>query len=227
MLVYRYWRNLSSGTTGADSSKVSRQSTGITPYWTYLRQIWTGSERGVRQCCIRSGLQFGSSAEIARTSVSYDGWCKVARKHELKILYLKVLRYALLIVDSATALYRTDFSGRGELSARQMHLAKFLRYVQRLADEVYVSVYLCGTNNWVHFSLGLLSSSQIKWWLKLTAQLQHSALTQKSQLVVILWLMHAPHGRLDSMSVILALTRNRLEFKKGRGETRICKVVDR
>jgi DNA repair protein RAD51 len=41
-----------------------------------------------------------------------------------------------MIVDSATALYRTDFSGRGELSARQMHLAKFLRSLQKLADEV-------------------------------------------------------------------------------------------
>lgn len=45
-------------------------------------------------------------------------------------------RFALMIVDSATALYRTDFSGRGELSARQMHLAKFLRSLQKLADEV-------------------------------------------------------------------------------------------
>jgi DNA repair protein RAD51 len=27
-------------------------------------------------------------------------------------------KYALLIVDSATALYRTDYLGRGELSAR-------------------------------------------------------------------------------------------------------------
>lgn len=34
------------------------------------------------------------------------------------------------------ALYRTDYSGRGELSARQMHLARFLRMLQRLADEV-------------------------------------------------------------------------------------------
>lgn len=41
-----------------------------------------------------------------------------------------------MIVDSVTALYRTDFSGRGELSARQMHLAKFLRSLLRLADEV-------------------------------------------------------------------------------------------
>lgn len=45
-------------------------------------------------------------------------------------------RYALLIVDSATALYRTDYSGRGELSARQGHLARFLRMLLRLADEV-------------------------------------------------------------------------------------------
>ena len=47
-------------------------------------------------------------------------------------------RYALLVVDSATALYRTDFSGRGELSARQMHLGKFLRNLQRIADEVTI-----------------------------------------------------------------------------------------
>lgn len=46
-----------------------------------------------------------------------------------------------MIVDSATALYRTDFSGRGELSARQMHLAKFLRGLQKLADEVELKPY--------------------------------------------------------------------------------------
>jgi len=39
-------------------------------------------------------------------------------------------------VDSAMALYRTDYSGRGELSARQNHLARFLRMLLRLADEV-------------------------------------------------------------------------------------------
>ncbi|PON66075.1 DNA recombination/repair protein Rad [Parasponia andersonii] len=51
-------------------------------------------------------------------------------------------RFALMIVDSATALYRTDFSGRGELSARQMHLAKFLRSLQKLADEFGVAVLI-------------------------------------------------------------------------------------
>eukprot|EP01135_Chromosphaera_perkinsii_P010047 Nk52_evm82s1992 gene=Nk52_evmTU82s1992 len=51
-------------------------------------------------------------------------------------------RYALLIVDSATALYRTDYSGRGELSSRQMHMARFLRHLLRLADEFGVAVVI-------------------------------------------------------------------------------------
>jgi len=51
-------------------------------------------------------------------------------------------RYALLIVDSATALYRTDYSGRGELSARQMHLARFMRSLLRIADEFGVAVVI-------------------------------------------------------------------------------------
>ena len=45
-------------------------------------------------------------------------------------------------MDSATALYRTDYSGRGELSARQMHLARFLRMLLRLADEFGVAVVI-------------------------------------------------------------------------------------
>lgn len=45
-------------------------------------------------------------------------------------------------MDSATALYRTDYSGRGELAARQIHLARFLRMLQRLADEFGVAVVI-------------------------------------------------------------------------------------
>ncbi|CAI7731369.1 unnamed protein product [Closterium sp. NIES-54] len=49
-------------------------------------------------------------------------------------------RFSLIIVDSVTGLYRTDYSGRGELAARQMHLARFLRTLQRLADEFSCAV---------------------------------------------------------------------------------------
>lgn len=51
-------------------------------------------------------------------------------------------KFALLIVDSATALYRTDYNGRGELSARQMSLGKFLRNLQKLADEFKIAVVI-------------------------------------------------------------------------------------
>ncbi|KAI5192019.1 DNA repair protein RAD51 [Nematocida sp. AWRm77] len=50
--------------------------------------------------------------------------------------------YKLLIVDSATALYRTDYNGRGELSARQIHLGRFLRALTRLADEYNIAVVI-------------------------------------------------------------------------------------
>ncbi len=51
-------------------------------------------------------------------------------------------RFALMIIDSATALYRTEFNGRGELSARQIHLGRFLRSLQRLADEFGIAVVI-------------------------------------------------------------------------------------
>ena len=51
-------------------------------------------------------------------------------------------RFALMIVDSATALYRTDYTGRGELSERQMHLGQFLRQLTRLAEEFGIAVVI-------------------------------------------------------------------------------------
>ncbi len=51
-------------------------------------------------------------------------------------------KFSLLIVDSATALYRTDYTGRAELSNRQMSLAKFLRNLQKIADEHKIVVVI-------------------------------------------------------------------------------------
>jgi len=49
-------------------------------------------------------------------------------------------RYALMVIDSATALFRTDYMGRGELNERQMILGQFLRQLTRLAEEFGVAV---------------------------------------------------------------------------------------
>lgn len=102
-------------------------------------------------------------------------------------------RYALLIVDSATALYRTDYSGRGELAARQMHLGRFLRTLLRLADEYGVAVVI--TN-------------------QVVAQVDGSAMFSADP--------KKPIGG----NIMAHASTTRLYLRKGRGETRICKIYD-
>jgi DNA repair protein RAD51 len=50
--------------------------------------------------------------------------------------------YAILIVDSATALFRTDYTGRGELADRQQKLAQFLRQLAIIAQVYNVAVVI-------------------------------------------------------------------------------------
>ena len=100
--------------------------------------------------------------------------------------------YALLIVDSATHMYRTDYNGRSELSARQMHLGRFMRMLQRLADEFGIAVVI--TNQVVANPDATAYSSE------------------KSR----------PIGG----HIIAHASTTRLQFKKGKGINRICKVYD-
>mmetsp|Transcript_35405 Transcript_35405/g.31879 ORF Transcript_35405/g.31879 Transcript_35405/m.31879 type:complete len:130 (-) Transcript_35405:173-562(-) len=102
-------------------------------------------------------------------------------------------RYALLIVDSAMALYRTDYSGRGELSARQNHLGKFLRNLQRIADEFGVAVVI--TN-------------------QVMSQVDGSAMFVGDQ--------KKPIGG----NIMAHASTTRLYLRKGRGESRVCKIYD-
>ena len=73
-------------------------------------------------------------------------------------------RFALIIVDSATSLYRSEFNGRGELSVRQVHLGRFLRQLQRLAEEFGVAIVV--TNQVVAANLdgagGMFAGPSIK-----------------------------------------------------------------
>eukprot|EP01096_Ripella_sp_DP13-Kostka_P016618 TRINITY_DN8154_c0_g1_i1.p1 TRINITY_DN8154_c0_g1~~TRINITY_DN8154_c0_g1_i1.p1 ORF type:complete len:363 (+),score=181.82 TRINITY_DN8154_c0_g1_i1:59-1090(+) len=101
--------------------------------------------------------------------------------------------YALIIVDSATALYRTDYSGRGELADRQMHLGRFLRKLQRLADEFGVAVVI--TN-------------------QVVAQVDGGAMFVSDP--------KKPIGG----HIIAHASTTRLSLRKGKNETRICKVYD-
>jgi DNA repair protein RAD51 len=60
----------------------------------------------------------------------------------IPMLMFIISRYSLMIVDSATALFRTDYQGRGELSERQIQLAQFLRQLTRLSEEFGIAVVM-------------------------------------------------------------------------------------
>jgi meiotic recombination protein DMC1 len=51
-------------------------------------------------------------------------------------------RFALLIVDSATALFRVDFSGRGELADRQQKLNRFMSSLSKISEQFGVAVWI-------------------------------------------------------------------------------------
>ncbi|MEN2496193.1 MAG: recombinase rad51 [Marteilia pararefringens] len=140
--------------------------------------------------------RYGLSGEDVLDNISYARAYNSDHQNQLLIQVAALMsetRYALLIVDSATALYRTDYHGRGELSARQMHLAKFLRTLQRLADEFGVAVVI--TNQVVAQVDGAVSFAG----------------EQKK-----------PIGG----HIIAHASTTRLYMRKGRGETRICKIYD-
>lgn len=50
--------------------------------------------------------------------------------------------FSLLIVDSIMALFRVDFSGRGELSERQQVLGKVLSKLIKLAEQFNLAVVI-------------------------------------------------------------------------------------
>ncbi|XP_054153948.1 meiotic recombination protein DMC1/LIM15 homolog [Oppia nitens] len=51
-------------------------------------------------------------------------------------------QFKLLVIDSIMALFRVDYSGRGELSERQQKLAQMLSKLQKISEEYNVAVFI-------------------------------------------------------------------------------------
>ncbi|EGR29337.1 hypothetical protein IMG5_158050 [Ichthyophthirius multifiliis] len=140
--------------------------------------------------------RFGLDPQECMENVAYARAYNCDQQNKLLIQAAALMaesKYSLLIVDSSTALYRTDFLGRGELSVRQNHLGKFLRNIQRLADE---------------FSIAVVITNQVM------SQVDGSAMFAGD--------MKKPIGG----NIMAHASTTRLYLRKGRGESRICKIYD-
>lgn len=140
--------------------------------------------------------RFNLNSDDVLDNVAYARAHNTEHQQELLIAAAAMMaetRFALIIVDSATALYRTEYVGRGELAARQNHMGRFLRQLQRLADEYGCAVII--TNQVVQANLdggSMFAGPTVK-----------------------------PIGG----NIMAHATTTRLHLRKGRGETRMAKIV--
>jgi DNA repair protein RAD51 len=112
----------------------------------HLQAIYIDTEGTFRPNRLQAiAERFGMDPSVALENVAYARAHNSEHQMELLKMAAAIMsqdRYALIVVDSATALFRTDYSGRGELSERQMQLAQFLRQLTRLAEEFGVAVFM-------------------------------------------------------------------------------------
>ena len=95
------------------------------------------------QRLVQIAERFGVNAEMVLENVVYARAHNSEQQNDLLIQAAALMsedRFALLVVDSAMALFRTDFVGRGELSERQQNLGQFLHDLQSLADQFGIAV---------------------------------------------------------------------------------------
>jgi meiotic recombination protein DMC1 len=89
--------------------------------------------------------RFGLDAEAVLDNVLYARAFTV--EHQFQLLTLVAARmveepFALVVVDSIMALFRVDYSGRGELSERQQVLSKMMSRLMKISEQFNVAVFL-------------------------------------------------------------------------------------
>jgi len=91
--------------------------------------------------------RFGLDPEEVLDNVAYARAFNTEHQMELITMIAAKMaeepgRYKLLVVDSIISLFRTDFSGRGELGERQQRLNQMLAKLIRISEEFNVAVFI-------------------------------------------------------------------------------------
>jgi DNA repair protein RAD51 len=148
------------------------------------------------QRLVQIAERFGMLPQDVLDNVAYARAHNV--DHQLSLLpaaasMMAESRFALVVVDSCTGLYRSEFNGRGQLSDRQVHLGRFMRALTRLAEEFGVAVVV--TNQVVAANLDGAS------------------------------MFAGPSVKPIGGNIMAHASTTRLWLKKGRGESRVCKII--
>lgn len=89
--------------------------------------------------------RFGVDGETINDNIIYKRVPNSEQQHEdlLKLAEnFTTGEFRLLIIDSILNLFRSDYTGRGELSERQQKLGQFLRKLSEFATEFNIAVFM-------------------------------------------------------------------------------------
>ena len=117
--------------------------------------------------------------------------------------------FRLVIVDSITSLFRTDYVGRGELSVRQQKLNEHLATLNQLASEFNVAILLV---NQVMADPG--------------ANAMFGPVIRPIGKSLMNFIVIFIHDYLLGGHVLAHAVQTRILMKKGRDTNRICKIID-
>lgn len=133
-------------------------------------------------------------------------------------------RFALLIVDSATALFRVDFTGRGELASRQQKLNQFLSRLSKLSEQFNVAVWI--TNQVMSTPDAMAFAADKK---PIGGKLSRILIIPHNgtwiEILTNICELHFCECSIEGHVMAHAST-TRLALRKGRGDQRIAKIFD-
>ncbi|KAB5590609.1 Meiotic recombination protein DMC1 [Ceratobasidium theobromae] len=109
---------------------------------TYIDTEGTFRPDRIRAIADRFGVDPEQSLENITYARAYNSEHQMELIQEAGIRFAEEKNFRLLIVDSIMALFRTDYSGRGELSERQQKLAQMLAKLSKLSEEFNIVVLL-------------------------------------------------------------------------------------
>ena len=192
-------------------------------------------------CC-----RYGLNVEDVLNNIAYARAHNTDHQSSLLLAASQMMqqsRFALVVVDSATALYRVEFKGRGELSDRQVSLGRFLRSLQRLAGALLTRLHpathqLTGSQSACPCTTAGTAARVARCTVcQLLRQGTECALADEYGVAVVITnqvvaanldggsMFAGPTVKPIGGNIMAHATTTRIHVKKGRGDTRIARIV--
>ncbi len=96
----------------------------------------------IKQITEHMGLDFKDVLKNIHTARAFNSDHQMLLAEKVSDYIKDGMNVKLVIIDSLMSLFRSDFSGRGQLANRQQKLNKHIHMLQKLADQYNIAIYV-------------------------------------------------------------------------------------